>query len=117
MKKTKKNKAAKQKTMLGGAAKSLKKLGKGTSRRIGRLSTTQKVVGGASSTEVMQLVLVTQYFDTLKSIGENDRTNTLFLQHSPTAVHDVSEQILNAMLVSGRANPFPGAEQPVSGLP
>ena len=77
----------------------------------------QKVVGGASSTEVMQLVLVTQYFDTLKSIGESDRTNTLFLQHSPTAVHDVSEQILNAMLVSGRANPFPEAEQPVSGLP
>ena len=77
----------------------------------------QKVVGGPSSTEVMQLVLVTQYFDTLKSIGESDRTNTLFLQHSPTAVHDVSEQILNAMLVSGRANPFPEAEQPVSGLP
>ena len=48
MKKTKKNKAAKQKSMLGGAAKSLKKLGKGTSRRIGRLSTTQKVVGGAA---------------------------------------------------------------------
>lgn len=48
MKKTKKNKVAKQKTMLGGAAKSLKKLGKGTSRRIGRLSTTQKVVGGAA---------------------------------------------------------------------
>ena len=48
MKKTKKNKPAKQKSMLGGAAKSLKKLGKGTSRRIGRLSTTQKVVGGAA---------------------------------------------------------------------
>jgi hypothetical protein len=27
----------------------------------------------------MQLVLVTQYFDTLKSIGESDKTNTLFL--------------------------------------
>jgi len=27
----------------------------------------------------MQLVMVTQYFDTLKSIGENDKTNTLFL--------------------------------------
>ena len=48
MKKTKKNKPAKQKSMLGGAAKSLKKLGKGTSRRISRLSTTQKVVGGAA---------------------------------------------------------------------
>ena len=39
----------------------------------------QKVVEGASSKEVMQLVLVTQYFDTLKSIGESDKTNTLFL--------------------------------------
>ena len=77
----------------------------------------QKVVGGASSTEVMQLVLVTQYFDTLKSIGENDRTNTLFLQHSPTAVHDVSEQILNAMLISGRASPHQDTEPPVIGLP
>ena len=48
MKKTKKNKAAMQKTLLGGAAKSLKKLRKGTSRRIGGLSTTQKVVGGAA---------------------------------------------------------------------
>ena len=34
----------------------------------------------------MQLVLVTQYFDTLKSIGEMDKTNTLFLSHTPGAV-------------------------------
>jgi len=49
----------------------------------------QKVVDGASSKDVMQLVMVTQYFDTLKSIGENDKTNTLFLSHSPSAVKDV----------------------------
>src|SRR5271157_3616043 len=41
--------------------------------------------------EVMQLVMVTQYFDTLKSIGENDKTNTLFLSHSPASVKDVSD--------------------------
>jgi hypothetical protein len=52
----------------------------------------------------MQLVLVTQYFDTLKSIGESDRTNTLFLAHSPGAVKEVSEQILQSMLVAERAN-------------
>ena len=46
----------------------------------------QKAVNGASAMEVMQLVLVTQYFDTLKSIGENDKTNTLFLPHSPATV-------------------------------
>jgi hypothetical protein len=52
----------------------------------------------------MQLVMVTQYFDTLKSIGENDRTNTLFLAHSPGAVRDLSDQILQSMLVAGKAN-------------
>jgi regulator of protease activity HflC (stomatin/prohibitin superfamily) len=63
----------------------------------------QKGVEGASAREVMQLVMVTQYFDMLKSIGENDRTNTLFLAHSPGAVKDVSDQILDSMLVADRA--------------
>jgi len=63
----------------------------------------QKVVEGASAKEVMQLVMVTQYFDTLKSIGENDKTNTLFLSHSPTAVKEVSDQILESMLVAESA--------------
>ena len=64
----------------------------------------QKVVDGASSKDVMQLVMVTQYFDTLKSIGESDKTNTLFLAHSPGAVKEVSEQILQSMLVAERSN-------------
>jgi ABC-type dipeptide/oligopeptide/nickel transport system ATPase component len=51
----------------------------------------------------MQLVLVTQYFDTLKSIGESDKTNTLFLTHSPAAVKEISDQILQSMLVAERA--------------
>jgi regulator of protease activity HflC (stomatin/prohibitin superfamily) len=63
----------------------------------------QKVVDGASSRDVMQLVLVTQYFDTLKSIGESDKTNTLFLSHSPGAVKEVADQILDSMLVAGQA--------------
>src|SRR5271154_3261433 len=57
----------------------------------------QKVVGSVSTAEVMQLVLVTQYFDTLKSIGENDKASTLFLSHSPGAVKDVSDQIMQSM--------------------
>jgi regulator of protease activity HflC (stomatin/prohibitin superfamily) len=64
----------------------------------------QKVVDGASSKDVMQLVMVTQYFDTLKSIGESDKTNTLFLSHSPGSVKEVSEQILESMVVAQRAN-------------
>jgi regulator of protease activity HflC (stomatin/prohibitin superfamily) len=64
----------------------------------------QKVVDGASAKEVMQLVMVTQYFDTLKSIGESDKTNTLFLSHSPGSVKDVSDQIMQSMLIAERAS-------------
>jgi regulator of protease activity HflC (stomatin/prohibitin superfamily) len=63
----------------------------------------QKVVAGASPQEVMQLVMVTQYFDTLKSIGESDRTNTLFLSHSPAAVKDVGDQILQSFVGASKA--------------
>jgi regulator of protease activity HflC (stomatin/prohibitin superfamily) len=64
----------------------------------------QKVVEGASSQDVMQLVMVTQYFDTLKSIGESDKTNTLFLSHSPGSVKEVSEQIMESMVGAQKAN-------------
>jgi regulator of protease activity HflC (stomatin/prohibitin superfamily) len=64
----------------------------------------QKVVEGASAKEVMQLVMVTQYFDTLKSIGESDRTNTLFLSHSPGTVGQIGDEILRSMLAAGRAS-------------
>ena len=63
----------------------------------------QKVVEGASAKEVMQLVMVTQYFDTLKSIGESGKASTLFLSHSPMAVKEVGDQILESMLVAARA--------------
>src|ERR1700756_4035807 len=66
----------------------------------GSIEQFQKVVGGTSTSEVMQLVLVTQYFDTLKSIGETDKTNTLFLSHSPAAVKEISDQVLQSMLVA-----------------
>jgi regulator of protease activity HflC (stomatin/prohibitin superfamily) len=65
----------------------------------------QKVVSSASAAEVMQLVLVTQYFDTIKSIGETDKTNTLFLSHSPGAVKEISDQVLQSMLIADRSRP------------
>jgi regulator of protease activity HflC (stomatin/prohibitin superfamily) len=69
----------------------------------GSIEQFQKVIGSASTSEVMQLVLVTQYFDTIKSIGESDKTNTLFLMHSPGAVKDISDEVLRSMLVAERA--------------
>src|ERR1700752_2933582 len=69
----------------------------------GSIEQFQKAVAGASTTDVMQLVLVTQYFDTIKSIGEMDKTNTLFLAHSPGAVRDISDQIMQSMLGADKA--------------
>src|SRR5580700_9444827 len=69
----------------------------------GSIEQFQKVVGGTSTSEVMQLVLVTQYFDTIKSIGELDKTNTLFLSHSPGAVKEVADQVLQSMLIADRS--------------
>ena len=60
----------------------------------------QKTVEGATPQDVMQLVMVTQYFDTLKSIGESDRTNTLFLAHSPGAVAEVGQQVLQSIVAA-----------------
>lgn len=63
----------------------------------------QKAVEGATTREVRQLMLATQYFGTVKSMGESDKTNTLFLAHSPAAVKEVSDQLLEALLVAQRA--------------
>ena len=69
----------------------------------GSIDQFKKAVEDATTSEVMQLVMVTQYFDTIKSIGESDKTNTLFLSHSPAAVREISDQILQSMLTAERA--------------
>lgn len=61
------------------------------------------VIGSVSTSEVMQLVLITQYFDTLKSIGDSDKTNTLFLSHTPGTVGDISTQILQSLTGADKA--------------
>jgi hypothetical protein len=43
------------------------------------------------------LVLMTQYYDMLTDVGQNSRTNTILLPHSPGAVGDLREQIIAAI--------------------
>ncbi|HTH35156.1 MAG TPA: SPFH domain-containing protein [Xanthobacteraceae bacterium] len=69
----------------------------------GSIEAFQRAIGSVSTSDVMQLVLITQYFDTIKSIGEMDKTNTLFLTHSPGAVKDVADQIMQSMIIADRA--------------
>ncbi len=51
-------------------------------------------VPGATSEDVMALVLLTQYFDTLRDIGTRGGTNTVFLPNNPGAAHDFQTQII-----------------------
>jgi hypothetical protein len=58
----------------------------------------QKAVPGATPQDVMNLVLMTQYFDTLKELGLASHTNTIMLPHSPGALSDLASQMRIAMI-------------------
>ncbi|KAA0212559.1 SPFH domain-containing protein [bacterium] len=62
----------------------------------------QQSVKGASSQEVLNLILLTQYFDTLKELGQNGHTHTIMLPHSPGALGDLASQIREA-IIAGNA--------------
>ncbi|KAF7809173.1 hypersensitive-induced response protein 1 [Senna tora] len=55
-------------------------------------------VPGTSSKDVMDMVLVTQYFDTMKEIGASSKSNSVFIPHGPGAVKDITSQIRNGLL-------------------
>ncbi|GMH42871.1 hypothetical protein BSKO_10790 [Bryopsis sp. KO-2023] len=50
-------------------------------------------VDGIDSREVMKMMMVTQYFDTLKDVGTHTGNNAMFLPHQPGAVGEVTAQI------------------------
>jgi regulator of protease activity HflC (stomatin/prohibitin superfamily) len=58
-------------------------------------------VQGVRPGEVIELMMITQYFDMLKDVGANPRGSTLFLPHSPGSVSDISSQIRNGFLQAG----------------
>ena len=43
---------------------------------------------------------MTQYFDTIKEVGNASKSNTILIPHSPGGMHDLSEQIRNAMITA-----------------
>jgi len=64
-------------------------------------------VPGATAQDVMNLVLMTQYFDTLKEVGQASKTNTILIPHSPGFLNDLSSQIRNAMMIADAAQVKP----------
>lgn len=57
-----------------------------------------------SSSEVMQFVLMTQYFDTLNNIGSNSKNSSILIPNSPSAMKDFQEQIIQGTFIGNRFN-------------
>ncbi|CAL9081755.1 unnamed protein product [Musa acuminata var. zebrina] len=55
-------------------------------------------VSGTSAKEVMDLIMVTQYFDTIKELGNSSKNTTVFIPHGPGHVRDVTDQIRNGVM-------------------
>jgi regulator of protease activity HflC (stomatin/prohibitin superfamily) len=58
----------------------------------------QQGVEGTSAKDVMALVLMTQYFDTLREIGASARANTLMIPHSPGGLNDFFDQLRGSFM-------------------
>lgn len=59
----------------------------------------QKSLKDITHEEVMQFVLLTQYFDTLNNIGQNGKNTSILIPHSPSAMKDFQQQIVEGTLI------------------
>jgi regulator of protease activity HflC (stomatin/prohibitin superfamily) len=66
-----------------------------------------KTVPGSTPQDVMQLVLMTQYFDTLKEVAANDHTNTILIPHTPNTLTDIFSQIRTAIITGAEMTKYP----------
>ncbi|CAL9243125.1 unnamed protein product [Arabidopsis halleri] len=62
-------------------------------------------VEGTSAKEVMDLIMITQYFDTIRDLGNSSKNTTVFLPHGPGHVRDISDQIRNGMMEAAASAP------------
>nr|DAD33728.1 TPA_asm: hypothetical protein HUJ06_012579 [Nelumbo nucifera] len=56
------------------------------------------MVEGTSAREVMDLIMITQYFDTIKELGNSSKNTTVFIPHGPGHVRDIGDQIRNGLM-------------------
>jgi regulator of protease activity HflC (stomatin/prohibitin superfamily) len=75
-----------------------------------------KAVQGSTPQDVMQLVLMTQYFDTLKEIAANDHSNTILIPHTPNTLTDLFSQLRNAIVAGSELAKQPPITAPAERL-
>lgn len=62
----------------------------------------QKSLNTVTHEEVMQFVLMTQYFDTIKDIGAHSKNTSIMVPHSPGAMKDYQEQIMKGAFLGNK---------------
>lgn len=58
----------------------------------------QQEIPGTTSSDVMNMILVTQYIDMLKELGSHPNAKTVFVPHSPGALGDIQSQIKSGIM-------------------
>src|SRR6201982_2247954 len=76
-----------------------------------------KTVPGSTPQDVMQLDLMTQYFNTLKEIAANDHTNAILIPHTPNTLTDLFGQIRNALVTGAELTNHPPISPSLTGFP
>jgi regulator of protease activity HflC (stomatin/prohibitin superfamily) len=64
-------------------------------------------IGSVNEHEVLNLVLLTQYFDTMKEIGVSSGSKVILLPHSPSGMNDTIEQIRQAIITGNETSAAP----------
>merc|ERR1719382_1671654 len=68
------------------------------------VGTFQEAIVGMRSRDVLELVLITQYFDTLKEIGASAGAKTVFVNSGAGSVQGISSEIRDAFLQATAGN-------------
>jgi len=71
----------------------------------------QKGIPGATAKDVMDVLILTQYFDTLTKLGEKSGTRLIVLNSTPGAVSDIKQQITEAFLVGSEGHEQAGKDK------
>mmetsp|Transcript_19364 Transcript_19364/g.56242 ORF Transcript_19364/g.56242 Transcript_19364/m.56242 type:complete len:296 (-) Transcript_19364:246-1133(-) len=66
-----------------------------------RESITHGTGESLNTDKISELLLITQYFETLRDIAANSKAQTVFLPHSASAVADVASQVRNGIMQAG----------------
>ena len=67
-------------------------------------------ISGTTPESIMQLVLMTQHYDTVKEIGASSRANTIFVPYSPGGMSDLAAQMREALISANAASLPPSVD-------